>query len=141
MDEKPLGHRKPLLTKPFIELFLKALRKCHHISSAASACEVSEVSVHKWLRRGEYALRHGLNGPNQIYADFKIAVEKARADRAAGLAERIEAAGYSVENPKGDWRALMAILERADPRNWGGDIAAKIKELERRLKDMEKEGS
>lgn len=77
--------------------------------SAAAAAGVSKRALLSWLSRGD---PDGTDPEDQVYRDFRVAVDQAKAEAEARNVVLISTAAAK------DWKAAAWLLERQNPERW-----------------------
>lgn len=90
--------RPSKLTDDRVERILQALRAGNYLETAARYAGIGETTLHEWRHR---------------YPEFRVAVEKARADAEARNVAVIQQAAAQT------WQAAAWWLERSFPARWG----------------------
>lgn len=109
--------RPSKITPDLQERVALLIRAGNTVETAAQAVGISRATFFVWMTRGDDAR------PDSPYAQFRAAVEQARAEAEATLVTRIAKAAAN-----GSWPAAAWLLERGSPERW-----AKVSE--RRLLD------
>lgn len=126
-----MAGRPTKLTPELMARYLAVLPTVYFLETAADLVGVSRWSVHRWMVRGEKALRSGRNGSETIYREFCTAARKVVAEK---LQTHVKSAATFA---KKDAKVLLWIIEKTAPDLWG-DQRAKIAEQEKRIAALEK---
>lgn len=103
MSERLARGAQAYLDRERADVILTALRRGHHLETAAALAGYQIRTVRTWLRRG-------MTGDAR-YAPFASAVHRAMAEVEDRLLERVVASD--------DWRAQRWVLGRRFPGHWG----------------------
>jgi hypothetical protein len=117
--------RPSRLTREFIGEFAGVLGCCWHLETACDLVGISKQSVYVWLRKGRKAKRG-------LHREFRDAVKKALAGKAALAVAGIEKAGQG-----GCWTAYAWLLERKYPELWSSSVN-EIREIRRWIEQQER---
>jgi hypothetical protein len=97
------------LTPQVQQAIVEALEHGMHQESACTRAGINKVTYYRWLQRGESD-----DEADEIYRNFRNAVEKARAQPEAEALEAIKVAWRD-----GTWQAAAWFLERSHPHKYG----------------------
>lgn len=111
------GGRKPELTQKVIDDFAKIFRGGATIKDACAHLGIGESTYFSWMKRGD---KESGKEEKSLYVEFMESNNRARAYM------RIRAAAQLQTLGKKDPKALMFLLERSDPDNWGKRTTIKI---------------
>jgi hypothetical protein len=100
---------KTKLTPQMQAAIVEGLERGLHQESACARAGISKQTFYVWLKRGESG-----DEKDAIYADFRDAVEKARAKPEAEALQAINVAWRD-----GTWQAAAWFLERSHPHKYG----------------------
>jgi hypothetical protein len=97
------------------EAIVDLLKRGNYISTAARAVGINPVTIGAWVRKGHELseVDRELDETEQMFVDFAVEVEKARAFAEVSHVETIRQAS------KDNWTASAWWLERSNPNNWG----------------------
>jgi hypothetical protein len=97
------------------EAIVDLLKRGNYISTAARAVGINPVTIGAWVRKGNELseVDRELDETEQMFVDFAVEVEKARAFAEVSHVETIRQAS------KDNWTASAWWLERSNPGNWG----------------------
>lgn len=113
------------LSPRIIETFCLALKRSLYLETAAACVGVTLRTIQSWKKQGR-------ENPDTVYGEFLRAVEKTLAE-----VETQHVQAMVVESEL-NWLCRAWLLERRFPQRWSSD-RKRIRELEQRLKDIEKE--
>lgn len=104
------------------------IRAGNTVETSAEAAGISGATYFNWMDKG-------LQEKEGIYHDFRIAIERARAEAEALLVGRVQKSAGS-----GSWRAACWLLERQWPERWASlpDRAGGSTDLDRELELLSK---
>ena len=107
--------RPSILNQAMADAIVDLLKRGNYISTAAKAVGINPVTIGSWVRKGnELAeLDRELDATEQLFVDFAVEVEKARAFAEVTHVENIRQAS------KDNWTASAWWLERTNPNSWG----------------------
>ena len=114
-DKKRTG-RKTLLTPDVTDAVVRLLKAGNYLSQTARYLGLDPTTLNSWRARGNELMASGrtdLDEYEQMFVDFSIAVEAAKAEAEIRAVEIIRKA-----MPK-DWRAATWYLERTNNKDWG----------------------
>ena len=97
------------LTPQMQATIVEALEHGMHQESACARAGINKTTFYRWLDRGESDAPE-----DEIYRNFRNAVEKARAKPEAEALEAIKVAWRD-----GTWQAAAWFLERSHPHKYG----------------------
>jgi transposase-like protein len=111
----PRKGRPTLLDETKTKAVVDFLERGNTYTATAKAVGINPVTLASWLKRGKELslLNRELTEQEQLFVDFSMAVEKARAMAEIRALEKIRQAGDS------SWQAAAWYLERANPQEWG----------------------
>ena len=117
-EPTPMAHKKgrpTLLNESKMTAIVDFLERGNTFTATAKAVGINPVTLAQWIKRGRELsmLNRELNEQEQMFVDFSMAVEKARAMAEIRALEKIRQAGDS------SWQAAAWYLERANPQEWG----------------------
>jgi len=108
--------RKTLLTPEVTDAVVRLLKAGNYLSQTARYLGLDPTTLNSWRARGNELMASGredLDEYEQMFVDFSIAVESAKAEAEIRAVDIIRKA-----MPK-DWRAATWYLERTNNRDWG----------------------
>ena len=112
----------PKLTPEVSALICRSIEAGNYLETAAAEADVDRITVRKWVKRGQRAIRVGeWEASEDIYADFARAYEKASARGESGDVRVVSMAAGS-EDMNVALKAATWRLERKNPRQWGQKI-------------------
>jgi transposase len=100
--------RQTKLTPKVQEIIVSAIAAGNYAETAAQAAGIGKTTLYRWLEQAED------ENADQIYRDFRDAVEKAKAEAEERDLKVITQAAHD-----GSWQAAAWKLERRTPHKWG----------------------
>jgi len=100
--------RQKKLTPEVQDKIVSALRAGNYQETAARYAGIGETTFYRWMEMGED------EEAEEIYREFREAVEKAKADAEVRDVALIDKAAHD-----GSWQAAAWKLERKFPNKWG----------------------
>jgi transposase-like protein len=100
--------RRTKLTPEVHNLIVEAIRVGNYVETSAQAAGISKQTLYRWLDQAED------DNADQIYRDFRDALESARAE-----AEKMDLEIITRAAHDGSWQAAAWKLERRTPQRWG----------------------
>lgn len=107
--------RPTILNQAMADAIVDLLKRGNYITTAARAVGINPVTIGAWVRKGAELAEEDreLDETEQLFVEFSIEVEKARAFAEVTHVETIRQAS------KDNWTASAWWLERTNPNNWG----------------------
>ena len=107
--------RPTVLNVEMKDAIVDLLKRGNYITTSATAVGIRPGTIGVWIKKGEELsqLDRDLDETEQLFVDFSLEVQKARAFAEVAHVENIRQA--SKEN----WTASAWWLERTNPRDWG----------------------
>lgn len=117
------GPGRPTKLTPELQAdYLKALRRCLYLETAARCVDLDPKTVQNWMRDGK-------KEPNGEYGEFFRAVKR---ELALAEAERVSMlTAHGAET----WQALAWLNERSAPERWG-DQKREVRKLEKLVRQL-----
>jgi transposase len=100
--------RRTKLTPEVHNLIVEAIRVGNYVETSAQAAGITKQTLYRWLEQAED------DNADQIYRDFRDALESARAE-----AEKMDLEIITRAAHDGSWQAAAWKLERKHPNRWG----------------------
>jgi len=122
--QKKMG-RKSLMTKEKADTIVDLLRRGNYITQAAAYVGITPNTILVWRNKGKELLEaqeagRELDDTEQLFADFYLETEKARAEAEVRAVEVIRGAMGN------QWQAAAWFLERTNNRDWGRTVKAEV---------------